>query len=82
MGGGEQGIGRGREVRTGDVRGAGSFRVNLGEVLYVCRGIQRKRPYVGTVKRKILDARGESDGGGGTPSNMIDADLKGYMDAI
>jgi hypothetical protein len=82
MGSGEQGIGRGRKVRTGDIRGAGSFRVNLGEVLNVCRGIQRKKPNVGAVKREILDARGESDRGGGTPSNMIDADLEGYTDTI
>ncbi len=82
MGSGEQGIGRGKKGRTGDVRGAGSFRVSLGEVLYVCGGIQRKRPDVGTVKREIPNARGESDGGGGTPSNMIDADSKGYTNSI
>jgi hypothetical protein len=79
---GKQGIWGGRKVRTGDVRGTGIFRVNLGEVLYVCRGIQGKGPDVRTVKRKILDARGKSDGSGGTPSNMIYADLKGDMDAI
>ena len=82
MGSGEQGIGRGRKVRTGDIRGAGSFRVNLGEVLNVCRGVKGKRPNIGAVKRKILDAGGESDRGGGTPSNMINTDLEGYTDAI
>jgi hypothetical protein len=82
MGSGEQGIGRGKKVGTGDVGGAGCFRVSLGEVLYVCVRIQRKRPDVRTVKREIPDARGKSDGGGGTPSNMIDADSEGYVDTI
>jgi hypothetical protein len=50
--------------------------------LYVCEGIQRKRPDIRTVKREIPNARGESDGGGGTPSDMIDANLEGYIDTI
>jgi hypothetical protein len=82
MGSSEQEVGRGREIRTGDIRGAGSFRVNLGEVLNVCRGVKGKKPNVRAVKGKILDAGGESDRGGGTPSNMINTDLEGYTDAI
>jgi hypothetical protein len=82
MGSGEQGVGRGREIRTGDIRGAGSVRVNLGEILNICRRVRGKKPHIGAVEGKITDTGGESDRGGGTPSNMIDTDLEGYTDTI
>jgi hypothetical protein len=82
MGSGEQGIGRGKKVGTGDVRRAGRFRISLGEILYKCEGFQRKKPDIRTVKREIPHAGGKIDGGGGTPCNMIDTGSKGDGDTI
>jgi hypothetical protein len=82
MGSGEQGIGRGKKIGTGDVRRAGRIRISLGEILYESEGFQRKKPNIRTVKRKVPSARGESDGSRGTPGDVIDAGSEGDGDTI
>ncbi len=82
MGSRGQRIGRGKKVGRGDVGRARRFRINLGEVLYKCRGFQRKKPDIRTVKREIPHAGGKGNGGRGTPGNVIDTGPKGDGDTI
>ncbi len=79
---GEQGIGRGKKIGTGDVRRAGRFRISLRKILYEGGRFQRKKPNIRTVKREVPSARGESDGSRGTPGDVIDAGSKGDGDTI
>ncbi len=82
MGSGEQGIGRGKKIRAGDVRRAARFRVSLGEILYKCEGFQRKKPDIRAVKREVPNTGGESDGSRSTPGDVIDTDSEGDGDTI
>jgi hypothetical protein len=82
MGSRGQGIGRSKKIGRGDVRRARRFRISLGKILYKCEGFQRKKPDIRTVKREIPHAGGKSNGGRGTPGDVIDAGPKGDGDTI
>ncbi len=82
MGSRGQWIGRGKKIGRGDVRRARRFRISLGEVLYKCEGVQRKEPDIRTVKREIPHAGGKTDGGRGTPGDVVDTGPEGDGDTI
>jgi hypothetical protein len=51
-------------------------------ILYMCRGICRKKPNVGAIVREIMQARRKSNGSRATPCDMVYARMKGDEDAI
>ncbi len=76
MRGGRERVGRSKKIGRRSIGRTGGSRVSLGEVLYVCTGVDRKEPDVGTMIWELSHTGGESNGSRCTPCNMIETRSK------
>ncbi len=75
-------VGRGKKIGGRSVGRTGGSRVNLGEVLYVCTGVDGKKPDVRTMIREMSHTGGEGDRSRCTPCNMIETRSKSDGDTV